>query len=394
MVSLENPFLISFDDRLIAHPDRVKVFNKEIISTFIDKSKLFDSKQYYNENNEQIIATHAKIELGLNWFLVIEQTSEEANSLIRELIRKMIIFTTLASLLALFVGIFFVRKISKPIETLIEGVSEYGNGKLDHRIKLNSNDELDKLAEEFNNMANNIQYHQKKLRRVERSSLINKMVRMVSHEIRNPLNAMNINLQILKRAIKRDNAGDVGKKTKYLDILSSEILRMDDLITNYVSLAEPPKLDFRFINIHETIDNVILLHQAQANQFNVHIAQNFTEKELNINIDESQFKQVLTNIILNGIQAMPDGGNLKISTEKGNFHCTVRIEDNGVGIETNKLEEVFEFAYTSKKSGSGIGLSLSKSIIEGHHGTIYAESIVGEGTTFFIVLPLKQEHED
>ena len=105
-----------------------------------DKSKLFDSKQYYNENNDQIIATHAKIELGLNWFLVIEQTSEEGNSLIRELIRKMIIFTTLASLLALFVGIFFVRKISKPIETLIEGVSEYGNGKLEHRIKLNSNE--------------------------------------------------------------------------------------------------------------------------------------------------------------------------------------------------------------------------------------------------------------
>jgi signal transduction histidine kinase len=387
-------FLVTSDQRLVAHKNIQRVLDRQLITTFIDYNQDFGYANYLNEDNQKIIATYAKID-PLNWYLIIEQKDEEANSLIKDIIRQMFLFISIASVLALLIGIVITRKISRPIEKLIQGVLRYGEGDLEHRIELQSSDELEGLSKAFNSMANKIEFHQRKLRRIERFSLLTKMVRMVSHEIRNPLNAMKINLQILKRTVYKNNAGNVEKKTKHIDIISSEITRIDDMISNYVSLAEPPKLDFKNNNIHKILEQAIMLHKAQAEESGVQFIMKFSKKDIFAQVDVNQIKQVFINLFLNAVQAMPQGGKIIVHTkELVSKDCLIIIEDTGCGIAEEKLDQIFEFQYTSKQSGSGIGLSLSKQIIEGHQGSIFANSEENVGTEFYIQIPLSQDMKE
>jgi nitrogen fixation/metabolism regulation signal transduction histidine kinase len=283
-----NAFLLSETSKVIAHKDKDLVYNGSVISTFFNMREKIGTKPYFDENNELIVGTYAIID-QLNWLLVIEQKQEEANQLVDVMRRSMLLFIFIAAFLSFIIGVFVVRRISKPIEELIHGVKQYSEGHLQHTIILNSNDELEDLADEFNHMSRKLYYNQKKLRRVERIAAMNKFVRMVSHEIRNPLNSMNINMQILKREINKAD-GVLEKKNKYFDILSSEIKRMDDLISNYMLLAQAPKLDFILIDIHQILNEVILIYQGQANQEGIEILAKYDSKAISAQVDINQFK--------------------------------------------------------------------------------------------------------
>ena len=383
-------FLVTDDNRAIAHPNKDLILKNTPLVTFINKTLSIGSTPYQDENNETIIGTYAKID-RLDWWLIIEQKQEEAGQFANSMNKSMVIFIAFSSLLALIIGLFIFRRISRPINELISGVKQYSDGNLKHKIILNSNDELEDLAEEFNSMSSTLLLNQRKLQRIERITAMNKFVRMVSHEIRNPLNSMNINMQILKREMNREN-GDSDKKDKYLDILSSEIKRMDDLISNYLKIAQKPKLDFKAHNLHDILDEIVLMYSALAEKTNTSIITVYCEETCSAQVDTNQLKQVFINIVLNALDAMPQGGVLEISTSVLDSNSIeISFKDNGSGIPVDKLDDIFEFDFTSKKTGSGIGLALSKQIIEGHYGRIYAENSPSGGAIFYIELPIKQE---
>ena len=302
-------------------------------------------------------------------------------------------------MIAIFLAYLLEKRITRPINTLVAGVKRYAEGDLDYRITDVKYEEIAVLADEFNAMAERILDHQRKLRRVERLAAMSKFATLVSHEIRNPLNSLNINMQILKREIERPD-GDIEKKRKYYDIILSEIQRMDNLINNYLMISRPPRFDFLPNDLHDVLNEVLLTHEGNARQQDVQMVKQFCGEKILANVDRDQMKQVFHNILINSLQAMPDGGILTLRTSlikmqnrlKQNVEALrIEIIDTGVGIPEDKVKDIFEFYYTSKKTGTGLGLAIAKQIVEGHFGIIDVRSRQGESTRLIIDIPVKSQ---
>lgn len=394
-----NAFLISSDGTLIAHPEKQRVLNKESFTDYPFFQDLLQRREgisMFQYQNQQMVAAFSPID-KLNWGIVVQQSKDEAFKLASQMRIRVLILVAITTMLALGLAIATIKRITNPLETLVKGVRKFAEGNLSHRIQLKRQDELAELAHEFNAMSDSLEKNQKQLRRMERLAALSRFASMVSHEIRNPLNAMNINMQILRRLLTQADSPPE-KKVKYLNIISSEINRMNSLVSNFLAIARPPELNLIRSNIHQIIEEVLLVQEAQAKAEDINIERNFTDKNPLGMFDQNQIKQVFHNIILNAFEAMPDGGKLLVNTRNYNSEkenkltnqmIEIQFQDTGIGISQQKLNEVFDFYYTTKKTGTGLGLAIAKQIIEGHKGNIIIRSKSGEGTTIIINLPVE-----
>jgi signal transduction histidine kinase len=395
-------FILDGSGRLISHTGSEKSKNTFGI---VDTPMIDDIKTAY-ESSHVFKSSEGDILLGtfvylkkLDWIIVIQQPAEEAFALASNMLYEVLAFVVLVVLVAIILAILLEKRITEPIKALIRGVKRYAEGDLEYRIHIERYEEIALLAEEFNSMASSLLDNQSKLRRVERLAAMSKFATLVSHEIRNPLNSMNINMKILKREIDSPN-GDAQKKQKYFKIISSEINRMDNLIKNFLMIARPPRFDFVRNDMHGILEEVILLHSENSNQQNVRIKKDFQDGKTIANVDRDQMKQVFHNLIINAFQAMPGGGELKIQTrlkimdtslDQNVQFIRIKFLDNGVGIPEDKINEIFEVYFTMKRTGTGLGLAIARQIVEGHFGSIDIKSKVGTGTTVTVSIPTNSD---
>ncbi len=389
--------LISAEGNAIAHPDKPRVLSRENFTQYPFFNALRNGEEgmsFYAENDVNLFATYVPVR-EFSWGIVVQQNEDEAFELVRKMRIQVTIFVSITTILALFLAFGTIRRITQPIETLVKGVRTYAEGDLSHRIKIERQDELVVLGDEFNKMAESLEKNQRQLRRMERLAAISRFASLVSHEIRNPLNAMNINLQILRRLISQTDSPPE-KKMKYLNIITSEINRMNSLVTNFLAITRPPELNLIRSDLHQILEEVILTLEGQAKSLAVEVKREYSDRSFYGMFDYNQLKQVFQNIILNSFDAMKDGGQVIVQTMlnldrkkgKSDFKgIQIRFIDSGVGIPKQKLSEIFEFYYTTKRTGTGLGLAIAKQIIEGHKGKIEVESIEGSGTTVIITLP-------
>jgi len=208
----------------------------------------------------------------------------------------------------------------------------------------------------------------------------------VAHEIGNPLASISGSAELLEMKI------DDPDKKKHLEVISSEIERLISIIHDFLSFTRLRSLEFVEFNINDLItDIIVLLHHSKKFPENMKLIYREPNEPILVFADKKQIKQVLLNLGLNALQAMPDGGTLEFQIEvdyKNKFVVT-KITDTGCGISDKVREKMFDSFYTTKKTGSGIGLYVSKSIIRSHKGKINVESELGKGTTFSFSLPLK-----
>ncbi|GAB4368426.1 MAG: ATP-binding protein [Calditrichia bacterium] len=390
-------FLLSSDGSVIAHPEKQLVLQEQSFAGYSFFQTLANQREgvtFFENNSRKMIAAFAAVP-DLNWCIVIQQSEAEAFELATKMRDRVIVVVALTIIIALALATASVKRITSPIDNLVKGVRQYAAGNLNHRIEIQRQDELAELAHEFNAMAESLDINQKKLRRMERLAALSRFASMVSHEIRNPLNAMNINMQILRRLISNADAPEE-KKLKYLDIISSEINRMNSLVTNYLMISRPPELNLIRVDLHKILEEVILLQEGRATKGGIRIFREFTEEPIYGMFDENQLKQVFHNITLNAFDAMPQGGEFRLITsvesrkqpDRIKRYVVIKFVDTGQGIPAGKLNDIFEFYYTTKKAGTGLGLAIAKQIIEGHRGKIYIKSQEQKGTTVFVELPL------
>jgi signal transduction histidine kinase len=394
-----NAFIIGSTGQAIAHPNKYNVMNEIRVlgDNIIDEIKknseislVFDTPQ-----GETMLGTFVHIR-DFEWTMAIQQPVNDYSDVPSALLYyEVLAFIILVILIAVLIASLLKRRITEPINSLISGVKRYAEGDLSFRINIERYEEIAVLAEEFNTMASNLYKNQEKLRGVERLAAMSRFATLVSHEIRNPLNSMNINMKILKREIDNPK-GDIEKKQKYFNIITSEINRMDNLIKNFLIIARPPRFDFVLNDMHGILEEVILLHRENSKQQNVSIKKEFQDGKSIANVDRDQMKQVFHNIIINALQAMPGGGELRIQTRFKKMDTSldqniqfIRIKfiDTGIGIPEDKIRDIFEIYYTMKKTGTGLGLAIARQIVEGHFGSIDVKSKVGEGTTITVSIP-------
>jgi signal transduction histidine kinase len=398
-----NVFVIGGGGQLIAHREKKKVLDRsEVIDLDILEQAASKQKQsfiFYNFENEKMLGTSTFLE-DFKWVVVIQQPEDEAFELVARMRYQVFAFVGLIIIIAIVLSYLLEKRITSPIKTLVEGVKRYADGDLDFRISIKRYAEITVLANEFNTMAESLLLNQRKLRKAERLAAMSKFATLISHEIRNPLNSMNINMQILKREIEKSDGNKINKK-KYSEIIISEIQRMDNLINNFLTISRPPRFDLVQHNIHAILDEVIFAHSAMAEQQKITINKRYCDSKIMTNVDGDQIKQVFHNIIINALQAMPNGGSLDILTlcieiTKSNTLKipAFRIEfiDTGSGVPTDKKDEIFDFYYTSKKTGTGLGLAIARQIIDGHNGIISVVSDEGKGTKLIIEIPVHSEN--
>lgn len=230
---------------------------------------------------------------------------------------------------------------------------------------------------------------QNNLQRSMKFGVIANLASSISHEIKNPLSAMAIHTEILNNRLPRLNLEDQGKINKSLSVLQNEVKRLNRIINQFFNLARIKKNDLQLININSVIKDVLLLVQQQAIERNILLEQTLDNQLDFIYGDADQLKQVLLNIVLNAFQAIERGGRIKISSRMTGRRVLVDIVDNGQGMSAEVQQHVFDLYYTTKKDGGGIGLAVSKNIMEAHEGLISFESSPGQGTRFLLDFPRK-----
>jgi PAS domain S-box-containing protein len=239
-----------------------------------------------------------------------------------------------------------------------------------------------------------IQKMEERVQRASRLAALGQLTQRLVHEIRNPLSAMDINLQLLQeRLIASGGDSDIGR---YLEIISTETRRLNEVLRNAQLFSKPEPPDLEPIDVHEVIRQVLFLIEEETVRKKVEIADSLQAEQSLVQADMDQMKQVFINLFKNSIEAMAEGGKLEILSRNAGDGKVIGVElvDTGSGIPMANLKQVFDPYFTTKKRGTGLGLSIVHNIITQHGGSIDVSSWLGEGTIFSIVLPLASGVDD
>ncbi|UII54258.1 PAS domain S-box protein [Cytobacillus spongiae] len=221
------------------------------------------------------------------------------------------------------------------------------------------------------------------LHRQDKLAAVGQLAAGVAHEIRNPLTSMRGYAEFLS-----EDEADPQRK-EFIEIILDEINRVNTIVEDFMVLAKPKAAQLEEKNIIPIIKNVLSLLEFEARKKKVALHYECPLDIIQIECDEDRLKQVFLNFVKNGIEAMPNGGDLTVKITLRDGQCQVSIQDTGVGIPEEKLKKIGEPFYTTKKDGNGLGLMVSFKIIESHNGKVYIESELNKGTVFNIVLPSK-----
>src|SRR5579863_7465431 len=217
-----------------------------------------------------------------------------------------------------------------------------------------------------------------------RLSASGRLTRGVAHEVKNPINAIVLHLQLLRNKLAHQEPDT----RRHMDIIESEIRRLDRVVQTLVDFTRPRDLHLEEVDLRRLLDDVAQLAAPDAEQHGVTIERHLSEMRLPIKVDVDLMKQAILNVVLNGVQAMPNGGVLTISARPRENAVIAEVQDQGSGIPQEMHDKVFELYFTTKKDGSGIGLAQTYQILQWHYGSIDFESGAGAGTTFRFHIPV------
>jgi PAS domain S-box-containing protein len=223
-----------------------------------------------------------------------------------------------------------------------------------------------------------------------RMSASGRLTRGVAHEVKNPINAIVLHLQLLQTKLQQIDPDT----RRHMDIIDSEIHRLDRVVQILVDFTRPRDLHLEEVDLRLLLEDVSSLAAPDAGQHGVSITRDLTSEPLMVRVDTDFIKQAILNVVLNGVQAMTQGGKLTISARRDEDVVITEIRDEGAGIPAEVQDKIFELYFTTKKDGSGIGLAQTYQILQWHYGSVDFESVSGRGTTFRLRLPLVETRSD
>ena len=316
------------------------------------------------------------------------------------------------------IGLFIWRFIERPVNILMNGTKQLTQGELGYQIDIGSNDELGHLAESFNHMS--LELHKaneeitswaqslerrveektkelttahEQMIHVEKMTSLGKMAAVVAHEINNPLSGILTYSKLLRRWLDKVEIESERRKEMYdcLQLIESESKRCGDLCKNLLTFSRTAPLNIDWHDVNTIVERCMKLVQHHMDNIGIQLQLELDHEMPSVQCDSAQIEQVILALSMNAIEAMPRGGNLWISTRSlpQSRQISIQIRDDGMGIPPEALKHLFEPFYTTKEGGKGVGLGLaiSRNIVERHCGQIEVESTPGRGTTFYIFIP-------
>ncbi len=229
---------------------------------------------------------------------------------------------------------------------------------------------------------------QRRARQAERLAELGTLTGGLAHEIKNPLSTIQLNLQLLREDLP-DHEPSTGRIVNRLTTVQKEASRLRDILDDFLRFAGKMELDRRPVDVNRLLEEMVDFFHPQAQLQRVQLRVKRGDRELVVPLDERMMKQALLNLMINALHAMPQaGGEIILSAARDGDRAAIDVTDTGRGMDPEVLQRIFQAYYSTKKGGHGLGLAISKRIVEEHGGTIGAVSEVGKGTRFRIELPV------
>ena len=321
---------------------------------------------------------------------------------------KRLIATVLVFGVGIVASLILSWKYTMPIDRVVQAARRVAQGDLRETLPVERQDEIGQLTESFNDMVAKLRANKElesRLHQAERLSSIGQLASGIAHEIRNPLNFINLSIDHLQ---SRFPPADPGAREEFAYLVSAvktEIHRLDTMITNFLTYGKPLKLEPRPCDLLPLLDDVARMAGGKAKEQGIEFERGYPPELPRVLVDGEQIKNSFVNVLVNAFQAMPQGGRLSITARQvsgadpssgsplssNGRWVEVSFRDTGCGIASDDLPRVFEPYFTTKEVGIGLGLALTKKIVEEHGGSIALDSALDEGTTVRIRLPVGEE---
>jgi signal transduction histidine kinase len=327
--------------------------------------------------------------------IVILGSANDITTLFQRQTRRSLLYTLAVLLITTALTAIVVWRFTEPIKSLAIAARRVAAGDFSFRVPtIKRHDEMGELTELFNEMTVKLARTREleaQLYNAEKAIVVSRLASAIAHEIRNPLNYINLTLDHLRASFSPD---DLQKQEKFESLtkqLKSEVGRINDRITEFLNYSRPPKLNPEPLDLVALARDALRIFEVQTTETDVN-ATIVTDGEVpKVIADAEALRSALTNLIINSLQAMNgQGGKVTVvlSGEDSGRRARIDVVDNGRGIEADDISKVFEPYFSTKETGTGLGLAIVKKAVEDHHGTITVKSKVGEGTTFTITLPV------
>lgn len=354
----------------------------------------FPNRKTTLNQNEPDEAHAIPVETSLGRFYVMVLLRNNRNEAQWRAARPLI-YTMSILLVSSLITFWLVWRFGRPIANLSYAARQVAEGNLQIRVPdAARRDEMGRLAQNFNEMAAQLEKKQEleaQLQQAEKSAVVGRLGSAIAHEIRNPLNFINLTLDHLRSRFAPD---DPEKRTSFEKLtgqIKTEVARINQQISDFLNYSRPAKADLRPVEPREVIRESLRIVEPEAAEKNVIIGVVEQENVPKILGDPEFLRSVFNNLFINAIQSMEKNGSghlgIKISPSDDGNSVDFEVTDTGSGIIAENLEKVFEPYFSTKETGTGLGLAIVQKIVDIHNGTISVESTLGEGTKFLVRLP-------
>jgi len=373
------------DGALIAHGDPDKkalVAQADHISThpLVGTSEPA-AREFPDESGIELLAVAANIE-PLGWTLIIEQPTSEAYASARRLQRQLSIAIGVALMAMIAVGLVFGRRFIAPIFTLQRATQGIAAGDLDTRVHVSGGTEFADLGGAFNTMADRLVELQEDVKRQERQAMFGRIAAGLFHDLSHPIQ----NLGNSARLLAREDL-DAESRETFQRTIEREVAALKRFMDDLRNIARPKPIERFAMDVNAAVTEMVESMRPEGERNGIAVEARFAEGPLTIDGDRFALGRVFRNLISNAIQATEAGGRIAIVTARTGEKVQITVADTGSGIPADRLPKIFDDFVTTKRRGLGLGLAISKRIVEQLDGTISVESEVGHGTTFTMRFP-------
>jgi signal transduction histidine kinase len=339
------------------------------------------SREYVDGNGQATLGVAARI-AQLGWTVIVEQPTAEAYASATVLQRQLVIAISIALLLMISVGYLFGRSFIIPIFALKRGTQAVAEGQLDTRVDIRTGDEFADLGDAFNTMADRLVQLQEDVKRQERQAMFGRVAAGLVHDLSHPIQNIGNSLRLLDRDDLDTESRDLFRRT-----IEREIATLKRFLDDLRHLVKPKPIERFPMDVTASVAEIVDAMRGEAERNGLTLDTAYAEGPLQINGDRFALGRVYRNLITNAMQATEAGGRVTVSTARAGDRIEVRVVDTGSGIPPDRLAAIFDDFVTTKRRGLGLGLAISKRIVEQLDGTIVVESEVGRGTAFTLRFP-------
>lgn len=323
------------------------------------------------------------------WYVVVILKNDKDKAAWRA--AQPLVYTLTVLLVSSLITFYLVFRFTRPIADLTAAARNIAEGDLSVRVAGSETNELGRLALNFNEMTAELEKNRElesQLQQAEKSAVVGRLGSAIAHEIRNPLNYINLTLDHLRKKfapVEPDRKETFDKLTSQL---KEEVARINSQISDFLNYSRPANANLRAIDARQIVEDSLRIVEAQAAENNIKIGVVEHENVPQIMGDPEFLRSVFNNLFINGVQSMgTEGGHLSVKISPDDGFVRFEIADTGNGISAENLSKIFEPYFSTKETGTGLGLAIVHKIVDIHNGTITVDSTEGKGTKFVVMLP-------